>query len=626
MLFLGWGCYMISQTYLPKVMENEITCVTLEKYPPIVESLSKIQESRSIAEMPPIFVKAETIDKINNFLEDTKFTKGENLMQNEAIGTDAISMMQTNTQNSNNIQRNNIMEAYNVNRLLMTLFGSLVHDEKFIKNSVPEKFSSIESTNEDINTYKKNNSLRHVQFLQKLRDIKAVNDLEQFKSRNDFTKDANYLILKNQESHALEAPNNPESLEFNIPTIPNLEDSIDNAREHVDLTLRDLKFSDFIKDVIQYNNNKDSTLSDETNDQVEHSESDLDSVMYPFYEFRKSSDISMEDSAEDSFTFQSVLEEEISKQVKDRSSDDVVKNEDMHDTNDSDMSMSASASENQDYLDMSVITMQSTEDQHSSEDIAKVVKNEIYDESVQPTMQDNIEFSTSNDDKFQWFNMPPRFVDLKRKDISKSDEVSSFWNTYKKDIDDVIPESQCEVTIKMGILKVECPTKFDEEWNFTSSEIPPTDIPKVNNFGDIINAFLHTKCDKDVNEQFKIENNISNGNFNQKVTTLQNNKSKIIDIIELQESTTNANDASMDLFDVTFIDPSDSKNSDENFAFHNFPFYNLNEEETKHVYENNYRNDICSIIRYMYSISQHSWHKQYALRKFLEYLQNSDHL
>ncbi|XP_018376001.1 PREDICTED: uncharacterized protein LOC108769480 isoform X2 [Trachymyrmex cornetzi] len=677
-LFFGWGCYMISQTYLLKVMENEPTCITLEKYPPVIESLSEIQESRPIAEMPAIFVKSEIIDKINNLLEGTEFMKDQNLMQNEAIVTDATSMVQTNFQNSDNVQRDNIVEIYNINRLLETLLsGSLVHNEKFMKNSVPEKFSSIEFADEDISTYKKNNFLHYVQFLQKLRDtskIKVVNDLEKFKSINDFTKDADYLILKSQENRALDAPNNPESSEFNVALTSNLENSADNAIGYTDLTLQGLKFFDLIKDAVQDNSNEDSTLSDETNEQP-------------------------------------ILEEEISKQVKNRSSDDVDKrNEDIHDTNDSDMLMSASVFENQDYLDTSVITMQSTGEQHSSEE--KIIENEIYDESMQPTMQDG-EFSTSNVDKFQWFNVPPRFADLEWKDISKSDEVSSlFWDTYKEDVDDVIPESQCEVTIKMGILKVKCPTiKFDEEWNFTSSEIPPTDIPKVTDFGDIFDTFLHTQCDEDANEQLKIEN-ISNENFNEQDTTLQDRRSKIIDLIELQESTTSANDASMNLFDVAFIDPSDRGNSDENFAFYNFPFYDSNEEEAKYItrvsssiskfssntvdsnkerniffdisdthqqeqlkinkeqdysvsdnsetfleilehfynleknltslfkneisnimarylskssYENNYRNDICSIIRYMRSISQHSWYDQYVLRKFLEHLQNPDY-
>ncbi|XP_011068942.1 PREDICTED: uncharacterized protein LOC105154865 isoform X2 [Acromyrmex echinatior] len=691
-LFFGWGCYMISQTYLPKVIKNEASCITLEKYPPVTESLSEIQESRPIAEIPAIFVKSEIIDKINNLLEGTEFTRDQNLMQNEAIVSDATSMVQTNFQNSDNVQRDNIVQIYDVNRLLATLLsGSLVHNEKFMKNSIPrkieEKFSSIEFTDEDINTYKKNNFLHHIQFLQKLRDtskIKVVNDLEKFKSINDFIKDADYLILKSQENYALNAPNNLESLEFNVALTSNLENSVDNAIGYADLTLRDLKFSDLIGDAVQDNNNEDSTLSDETNEQAKRLEPiDLDLP---------------------------ILEEEISKQVKNRSSDDVDKrNEDIHDTNDSDM-MSTSTFENQDYLDTSMI-MQSTGEQHSSEDIEKITEK-IYDESMQPTLQDSVEFSTSNVDKFQWFNVPPRFADLEWKDVSKSDEVSSlFWDTYKEDVDDVIPESQCEMTIKMGILKVKCPTiKFDEEWNFTSSEIPPTDIPKVTDFGDIFDAFLRTQCDEDVNEQLKNEN-IANENFNKPVTTLQDSRSKIINLIELQESTTNANDASMNLFDEAFIDPSESGNSDENFAFYYFPFYDSNKEEAKHItrassiskfssntvdsnkernlffdvfdthqqeqlkinkqqdysvsdnsetflkilkhfynleknltslfkneisniivrylpkssYENNYRNDICSIIRYMRSISQHSWYEQYALRKFLEYLQNLDY-
>ncbi|XP_012062501.1 PREDICTED: uncharacterized protein LOC105625793 [Atta cephalotes] len=710
-LFFGWGCYMISQIYLPKVIKNEATYITLEKYPSVTESLSEIQESRPIAEIPAIFVKSEIIDKINNLLEGTEFEKkDQNLMKNEAIVTDATNMMQTNFQNSENVQHDNIqVQIYDVNRLLATLLsGNLVHNENFMKNSISEKFSSIEFTDEDISTYKKNNFLYYIQFLQKLRDtskIKVVNDLEKFKNINDFIKDADYLILKSQENYALDAPNNPESLEFNVALTSNLENSVDNAIGYTDLTLRDLKFSDLIKDAVQDNNNEGSTLSDEPNEQAKRLEL-IDFITYPFH---KSSDIPIKDSIEDSFIFQPILEEEISKQVKNRSSDNVdKKNEDIHDTNDSDILMSTSAFENQDYLDMSMITMQSTGEQHS-EDIEKIIENKIYDESMQSTMQDNVEFSTSNVDKFQWFNVPPRFVDLEWKDVSKSDEINSlFWDSYKEDVDDVIPESQCEITIKMGILKVKCPTiKFDEEWNFTSSEIPPTDIPKVTDFGDIFDTFLHTQCDEDANEQLKIEN-ISIKNFNKQVTTLQDSRSKIINnLIELQESTTNANDASMNLFDVAFINPSDSGNSDENF-----PFYDSNEEGAKHItrvassiskfssnivdsnkernlffdifdshqqeqlkinkeqdysvsdnsetflkilehfynleknltslfkneisnimaqylsksfYENNYRNEICSIIRYMRFISRHSWYEQYALRKFLEYLQNPDY-
>jgi len=717
-LFFGWGCYMVLQIYLSQAKEYEATSFNFERYPSMIDSLSEVQKSRPSTEMPAIFVKPEVIiNKISNLLENMKLAKDQNLMQNEAIVT---SMVQTNTQNSNNIRKINDFDT-----LLERLsFENLMHNKKFMKNSVPEKFSSIESI-ENVNPYNKEKSSLHTQFLKKLQNIskvEAASDLERFKSRNDFTEEVDRLSLKSQENHALDTVNKLENLEFNAATISNLKNFVDHAIS-VDLTdilqNRKQNFFEFkIKDAAQDDRSKDNSLSDEINKPV-NARLELDFVICPPYESHESSDMSMKDLAKDSFISQPVLAQEISEQIENGSSDDIdERNEDEKHINDNDMSMLAFASGNQDYFDTAV-AMQNTEEQHSSESVAKITEDEKYESMenfyklfLQPTVQESVESSTPNVDQFQWFNMPPRFADLEWEDTSKSSEIRSLLRDMRENVnvDDVIPESQCEVTLKMGVLKVKCPTiNIDEEWNFIFSKIPSTDIPKVFNFRDVFDIFLHVKCDKDASEQSGIEN-ISNENSDKEVTTSWNIVPKTINTIELQESTTSAkisNDALMDLSDAASIDPFGSENISE---IYDFPFYDSNEEEVKQVttssisevdssldsnkgqnsfidipgtqqheqlkisqqdslvsdntesnlkdfeqssfydlkmkltslltnelfditmqdpensYENNYRHNICSILRYMRSISQYPWREQYvALRKFLEHLRNLDY-
>lgn len=718
MLFFGWGCYMILRTYHPGEIKNEARSITPEKYSSMIDSLSGIQKS----EMPATFVKPEVIiDKINNLLETMKSTNDRNLMQNKAIVTNVPNMMQTDTQNSSNVRSNNIMEISAVNRLLVTLSpGNLMHDKKFTKNPETQRFSSVQYVDKNVNTDKNE---KYVQFLEKLRNInkmKATNDLETFESRNDFTENLNRLTLESQENHASNAKF--ENLELNIATIINPENFVDHMINVDMINLQDPKqeFSDLTKNAAQNDQNKNSFLIEETNEPV-NARLELGLIICPSYESCEFSDMSIKDSAKDSSTYQPVAE--ILEQIKNRSSDDVdERNEDKHDINDSDMSMSASTSGNiQDHFDVSV---QNIEGQYSPESIAKIRGDEKYGSMeniknswfLQPT-KDSVESSMLKVDKFQWFNAPPSFVDLEAGGLPSDLHSSLLQDTYENmDIDDVIPGRQCEITIKMGILKVKCPAiKFDEEWNFTTFTIPPTDAPKATNFDDILDVYLHTVCDEDTDKKLEVEN-ISSENSDKEVTASPDSIPKIINAMELQESTTSTtNDALLDLYDVP-IDPFDSDEFNQDYpfygpSFYDYPFYrfddsdeeeakqvttssfisefdsntNLNKKQnpfpdisdiqqqaqlkiskeqdylapdntetsskdleyfyaleekltslfkneisniitrylSKNFYENNYRNNICSILRYMRSISQRPWREQYvALSKLLENIRN----
>lgn len=722
MLLFGGGCYMILQTYRPKEMKNETINITLDRYPLMVESLSEIQKSRPSTEMP---VKpAIIIDKISNILENMEFMEDQNSMQNEAI--ENISHTQTNTQNSNNVRNNNIVGISAVNRLFSTLSsGNLVHDEKFTKNSVPEKFFSSESIDKNISTDKNDKFIRSISFLEKLlniNNIKATNNLEQFESRND-----NHLALERNASNKF------ENLELNVTTISNPENDFVDHMISVDLTniFQDPKqeFSDLIKDVAQ----DECDLCKEIDERV-NARLGLDLIIprYPkFFDMLK-------DSVTVSSISQSLLAQEISE--IENSSDDINEgNEDKH-INDSDMLMSASTSGDQDYLFM--VAMQNTEEQHSTETIVTIKEDDKYKstENIKdpfwfshPVVQDSAEFSTPNIDEFndfQWLNAPPSFIDLGLGDISKLNEMGSslLWDTYEDiDVDDVIPGSQCKITIKMDILKVTCPDiKFDEEWNFTLSKTSQIDVPEVINFGDDFDIYLHTGCDENANKKLEVEN-IFNKNSDKEVTTLQDSVLKIINATELQESTTNgkiSNNISqtlLDLLDAAAIEPFNNEeigqdyplyDSFYDYPFYDCPFYHFNEDKdfneeqieqmttiqspsisefgsstidsnkgqnplldifntqqeqlkvnkgqdylvpdnietslkdfehfyalgkeqisllkneisdivtrylSKSSYENNYRNNICGIFRYMHSISQQPWREQYvAFSKLLE--------
>lgn len=734
MLFFGWGCYMILQTYRPRVMENESMSISPEKYPTMFESLSEIQKSHPSTDVPVIFVKPEVIiDKLNNLLESMKFNKDQNVMQNKAIVTNVANRVQR--QNSSNVQSKNIVEIKDVNELLATLLsGNLMRDEKF---------SSLEYVDENISTDQNKESIRPAQFLEKLQNVskmKATNDLKKFEDRIDFIKNVDRLMLKSQENHALAASNKLKSSEFVVTTISNPENFVDHTSS-IDLTntLQDLKqkFSDLIKDATQDNYSENDSSFDETNERVD-ARLEPYLVICPPYESHEFSDILVKDSSKDSLEkflekdSQPILAQEISEQIGNESSDDIDKRiEDKQDVDDSDMSMSASsdasASRIQDrfMFDISAI-VQNIEKQHLSKSITNIKEDEKYESTeienlnklwfLQPTMQD-VELSTPNiDNDFQWFNMPSHVANLGRGDISKSNEMqSSLWDTYEDmNVDDIIPGSQCEITIKMGILKVKCATiKFDEEWNFTSPEIPIADVPKVTNFEDILNVY-HTECKEDASEQLGIQN-ISNENVDKEATMSQDSVPKIINKIDLQESTTSAkisNDALLDSYVAPYTDfPFHNGEINQDYYDYTDPLFDNSNEETtvttisssisefsssiidsnekqnpffdisstqqpkqlkiskeqdysisdntetslndfeyfyalkkkltslfknemsnimtqylpKNFYEN-YRHKICSIFRYMRSLSQHSWDEQYvALRQLLEYIRNLDY-
>lgn len=562
MLFFGWGCYMVFNIYFPQVTENETTDIVLETYSPISESLSEIQKSRPSNEMPAIFVKPKVIvDKINNLLENIKLTKEENLMQNEAIVTNVAEMEQTNMQKSSNVQNNNIGIS-NINRFLLPTLSS-----------------------------------ENLQFLGKLLTVNKIGtnlDLE-----NDFTEDVDHLTLKSEGNYAFNVPYKPKSLEFDVAAVINTDNFVDhminadltNTLNHMIIVDLKQEFSDSIKDAAQDNRNENSSF--EETDEPANVRQELDLVICPPHDSHESSDASITDSVKDFSASQPVLVV-YSKQMENKLNDNIDEsNEDKQDVNDNNMMMLASVFGNEDYLDVS--TVQNTEEQHSLESIEERRKDEEYellDSFMQPKVQDSKESLTPTADEFQWFNMPPRFTDfedissLVPQDISSDPKIHSFsWDTYEKmDIDDVTPESHCEITINLGILKVQCPAiKFDEKWNLTSPEIPSIDVSKFINLKDLLDDYLPPECDEDASEQLGVEN-ISNDNSDNEVTTSPHSTPGVIKS-DLQESTTSMkflNDALLDSSEAAFIDPFDSREINHDYSFYDL-FYDLNEEEVTQV-------------------------------------------
>lgn len=595
MLFFGWGCYMILRTYRPEEMKNEARSIIPERYPPMIDSLSDIQKSHP--EMPATFVKPEVIiDKINNLLENMKSVNDQNLMRKKASATNVPRVVRTNIQNSNNVRSNNVMEISATNKLLVTLSpGSSMHDKMFTKNSETQRFSSLQYVDKNVNADKNENP----QFLEKLRNInkmKATNDLETFESRNDFTENLNHWTLKSQENHALDASNKLENLELNIATITNPENFEDHMINVDLINLQDPKqeFSDLTKDAAQNEHNENSFLFEKSNEPVK-AHLELGLIICPPYESRELSGI-VKDFAKNPSSYQPILLQEISEQTENGSSDET--NEDKHDINDNDMSISAFGNV-QDHFNISA---QSIEGQHSSESIAKIKEDGKYGSTeniknswfLQPAVKDSVESSTPDIDKFQWFNAPPTFMDPGLGDISKSSEHSLLLqDTENMDIDDIIPGSQCVITIKMDILEVKCPAiKFDEEWNVTSAT-PSTDDPKAATFDDIMEIYLYTMCAEDANETLEIEDILNSG---REVKVSPDSMLKMINAMELRESTASATNDEfiwMDLSDVASIDPLDSEEFKHDYpsydpSFYDYPFYDSplydsNEEEVKHV-------------------------------------------
>ncbi|XP_011878765.1 PREDICTED: uncharacterized protein LOC105568024 [Vollenhovia emeryi] len=566
-LFFGWGCYMIFQFYRPEEMKNETDSI-LEKNSLMIESLLKTQTSST--DMPEII-----IDEINNPLKDIEFTKDQNLIQNKKVVTSVPSMVQTNAQNSNDVQSNNVAEISDVDRILARL-GNLVHDEKITKIPVP-RFSLAEYIDGDlikIDTDKNEKSLRHEQVFEKLRNInkiKATNDIEKFEGMNE---DGNGLMLESEENHVPDASNELENSELNVATISSPQKFVDHTiSEFVDLT----------EDAAQDNRNENSFLIDE-NDRPIKIFLEPGLVIYPPYKSHKFSNTLVKDS-----TKELTLAPEISEQIENRSNGSIDEsNVDNHDMDDSDMS--AFEFGNQDYSDI-LSTVKNVQEQYPSESIVK--EDEKYESTenvensdklwlLQPTVQDSVESSTTNVDQFQWFMAPPPFVDLGLEDISKSSEKhDSLSRDTSEDVsvDDVIRGSKCKITIKLGILKVICPAiKFDEEWSITSTEMPVTDVPKTTNFEDI----LRTEYDEDANKKIDVEN-ISNENVDKEVTTLRDSISKVIDALGLQESVTSgkiSNDALLDSYDE-YIDPFEIEAITQDYVIYDSLFNNSNEKDVE---------------------------------------------
>lgn len=607
-LFFGWGCYMILQS-LPAKMETESPSITLRDYPSMIES--EIQESRPSTDTSVIFVKPEVIiDKINNLLEGIKLMKNHNLMQNKAIVTNVPNMMETNTQNFNvQSDKNETVTISVINSSLETLLTrNLMKDIKFTKNPIPQKIFSVEYT-DDVNTDKDKKFVRHSQFLEKLLNISKAIIEEKFESKNDITEDVNPLTSESQENYALDTFNKLKNLDLNVATILNPENILDHMA-NVDLrnTFQELKkeFSDLTKNAPQDDRDENSSLFDKINERA-NAYLNLDFIIWPPHKLHEFSDMSIKDLATDSSISQSSSTQEISEQIENGSSENTnERNEDKHENEDISSVFDIFLSKNQDYFDISMVTEQNVEEQSSSESIAIIkedekyqsmenIKNSYKSRFLQPTVQDTIESSNLND-KFEWFNAPPAFVNLGlediEEDISKSSEISSslLQDTYENmDVDDIIPGSQCEITVQMGIFAVKCPgIKIDEEWIFVSPKVPAIDAPKVTNLRDLFDVYFHTLCDEDANKEFKVEN-ISNENSDKEVTTSRDSVSKIINEIELQESNTNAKilNPLLDLSDAATVDPFDNEERIEDYPFYDYLFYDsfhdLNEEEIKQV-------------------------------------------
>ncbi|KAL0129941.1 hypothetical protein PUN28_001895 [Cardiocondyla obscurior] len=721
-LFLGWGCYMVFQIYIPKEMKNE-TIITPERYSPVIESLPVVQKSHPATEMPAIIVKPEIIiDKINNFLEDIKLTKDQDLRQDKVVLINIPYVTHTNTENSN-VRSNNVAEISPINKLLGILSSrNLMRDKK--KSSIPQKIISVQYIDNNINTEENKNSPRRTQFMEKLRNIgkaKVSSDFEKFENRNYFTVNVDRLTLESQENHASDVSNILKNVEFDVITILNPEMFADFTN-----TLQNSKqeFFDLTKDVTL--NDRKKSLFENTDKQVNaHFESGF--VICPPYESHESSDVLIKNSIK-SISVSQPVTQEILEQGENGSSDNTdEKNQDKHDVSDRKNSMSVSAFGNQDYSDTSIVTVQNIVKQYLPEDLAQTEKDEEYESTeniknsdnkwLQPTVQGSVKSSTSNVEKFRWINAPPSMVELISGDIPKSNEIHSPLSRdtdENMNIDDVIPGSQCEIIIKTGILEVKCPAiKFDEEWNFTSSRSPLTDDPEVTSFEKIFDDYLRAECSTNANDKFEAEN-ISDKSSDKKVTAPQDGKSKMINAFELQESTSSSkisNDESPELFNTEFLDFLNSKEINQDYANYD-TYYDLNERSIKQVTtvsssiselstsatesnreehlffdmsgarhqkklkinkeqdlgvtdetstedlkdfsalkekltslfknemlnimtqylsrssaENDYRNDICDILRYARSMFQHPWREQYvALRKLLEHIRNSDYL
>lgn len=586
-LFFGWGCYMTLQSYYSQATENEVTDIIRERYP-VFESVPEEQKSYPITDMPysrVTFVKPQVTDKLNNFLGDMELSKE----QDKTIAIDVD--IPTSTPNSISMISNNMVKVSDINNFLKSSPEDSVYDKEIMKNLMSSKISSTEYTDKIINTDNNKDSVND-KFLEKLENIAksiAINDFQWFENNYDFTKDANRLTLNNQKDHPLDTSNEVENLGLDTTTTANLKDSVDFIKFRN--SVQDLKqrFSDLIKDAVQDNHDEESSSRDRNDEQI-NAPFDSDLVICPPYQSYESSDMSPEHSIKDSSTSQAVSIPEFIEQIKNIYNDDGTENKDKHNTDDSNMSMSASSDASvfgsDEYFDgfaLLPIARQNSQDYLSSEITGNVKEEEEKHKFMkniespfnfgflQPKIQDSVESSTSND-KFQWFNAPPVFANdlqLGLKDISESSKTQnpSLGDTIKDTniINAFIPEkdkfhNKCQIEVKdipfemHKIFRIKCPgTMFDVQWNLVPPPTLTTDSSNVINFKDIFGLSVddyNEDYDKDESEQLK-DDLISNENFDKEVTSLQHSAPEVTDGITT--SMPSLKDAFAFLFEINFF-------------------------------------------------------------------------
>lgn len=505
---------MILQNYYSQTTENEVTDIIRERYP-VFESVPEEQKSHPTTDMPysrVTFVKPQVTDKLNNFLGGMELSKE----QDKTIAIDVD--IPTSTSNSISMINNNMVKVSNTNNFLKSSEDSVY--KKIMKNLMSSKISSTtEYTDKIINTDNDKDSVNS-KFFEKLffekpqNIIKSSNDFQWFKINNyDFTKD-------------------------------------------------------LIKDAVQDNHDEESSSRDRNDEQVNTPfESDL--VICPPYQSYESSDKSPEHSIKDSLTSQAVAILEFIEQIKNIYNDDGTENKDKHNTDDSNMLMSASSDvsmfesnddlDNFEWLSIAKQNSQDYQSDYQSEITANVKQEEeehkfmkniespFYFGFLQPKIEDSVESSTSND-KFQWFNAPPIFANtlqLGLKDISESSQTQnpSLGDTIKDTniINAFIPEkdkfhNKCKIEVKdtqskmYEIVRINCSGTIFEQWNVS----PPTltiDSSNIINFKDIFGFSddYNNDYDKDESEQLKDDDLISIENFDKEVTSLQHSAPEVTD-------------------------------------------------------------------------------------------------
>ncbi|EFN69338.1 hypothetical protein EAG_01078 [Camponotus floridanus] len=514
MLFCGWGCYMILRNYYFQATENEVTDIICEKYP-VFESVPEEQKSHPTTDMPysrVTFVKPQVTNKLNNFL-GVELSKE----QDKTIEIDVD--IPTSTPNSISMISNNMVKVSNINNILKSSPEDSVYDKEIMKNLMSSKISSTtEYTDKIINTNNNKDSVNS-KFFEKLQNIaKSSNDFQWFENNYDF---------------------------------------------------KDLINKDLIKDAVQDNHDGESSSRDRNDEQI-NTPFDSDLVICPPYQSYESSDMSPEHSIKDSSTSQAVSIPEFIEQIKNIYNNDGTENKDKHNTDDSNMLMSASSDVSMfgsnDYLDGFEWpnVMPNLQDYHSDyqseitanvkqeEEKRKFMKNieSLFNfEFLQPKIQDSVDSSTSND-KFQWFNAPPvsaNDLQLGLKDISESSQTQnpSLGDTIKgmNIINAFIPEkdkfhNKCQIEVKQFIMfeifRINCSgTMFDEQWNLVPPPTLTTDSSNVINSKDIFGLSVddyNNDYDKDESEQLKDDSDfIFNENFDKEVTSLQHSAPEVTD-------------------------------------------------------------------------------------------------